>query len=213
MSWVDVTTAVGTAGAAVVALGLGLRAEWRATRLERQQRGLDIQRQATQVAAWMIVERHMDEGGIEVDAGDPSLDVLDPAYDPRGVRVCVVVQNASDQPIWDVITHIPTFEPKNKDSAELKSADIEDERIVIGPGETIRIPIEILTIRYNRLPVEVEFRDNAGGEWRRDERGRLYRGRRSPASWAWIDDLAVRKKSDNLNGRPQVGVGSDRVTK
>jgi hypothetical protein len=51
MSWVDVTTAVGTAGAASVALSLGVRAEWRATRTERQQRGLDVRRQAAQIAA------------------------------------------------------------------------------------------------------------------------------------------------------------------
>jgi hypothetical protein len=191
MPWVDVTTAVGTAGAAVLALGLGLRAEWRATRLERQQNQLDIRRQATHVAAWMIVERRVDEDRTEIDPGDPSLDVCDPAYDPCGVHVYVIVQNASDQPIWDVTTHISVFVPKSKDSDELKSADIEDERIVIGPGETIRIPIETYTVSYNRLPIEVEFRDNAGGEWRRDDRGRLHYGRQSPASWAWIDDVAA----------------------
>jgi len=196
MSWVDVTTAVGTAGAAVVALALGLRAEWRAMRLERHQHEFDVQQQAAQVAAWMIVERHMDGERTEVDADDPSLDVLDPAYDPRGVRVCVIVLNASNQPIWDVTTHVPAFVPKSKDSADLKSIEIEDERVVIGPGETIRIPVGILTIPYNRLPIKVKFRDNAGAEWRRDDRGRLHRGRQSPASWAWIDDLAPTRNSD-----------------
>jgi hypothetical protein len=197
MSWVDVTTAVGTAAAAVVALGLGLRAEWRATRLERHQHELDIRRQATQIAAWIVVERHSGEIRTEIAAGDPSLDALDPAFDPRDVYVYVIVQNGSDQPIWDVTTHTTIFVRKSDDSDELETADAEDERIVIAPGETVRSPITTWTLTYNRLPVEVEFRDNAGEEWRRDDRGRLHRGRRSPATWAWFDDLASRRKKDD----------------
>jgi hypothetical protein len=53
MSWVDVTTAVGTASAAVIALGLGLRAEWRAIHAERSQREENVRRQAIHVASWI----------------------------------------------------------------------------------------------------------------------------------------------------------------
>jgi hypothetical protein len=105
----------------------------------------------------MIVERYQDDDGrVEVDAGDPSLDVLDPSYDPRGVHVFVIVQNASDQPVWDVTTHIPGFVPKKDGNNELEPTDFEDERVVIGPRETIRIPVEGYTLSYNRLPIEIE---------------------------------------------------------
>jgi hypothetical protein len=201
MSWVDVTTAVGTAAAAVVALGLGLRAELRATRIERQRNELEIRRQATQVAAWMIVERHRDGERVEADASDPSLDALDPSYDPRGVHVCVIVQNASDQPVWDVMTHIPGFVPKKGSSDKLESTYFEDEQVVVGPREAVRIPVEGYNLSYNRLPIEIEFRDNAGREWRRDDRGRLHTGRRSPGSWAWLDELADEKKQHDKHRR------------
>jgi hypothetical protein len=94
MSWIDITTAVGTAGAAVVALGLGLRAEWRAIRLERQAKTENERRQAIHVAAWTLVEQDDGKGLREVDVDDPSLD-------RRRARVYEVVQNASGEPIWD----------------------------------------------------------------------------------------------------------------
>jgi hypothetical protein len=53
VSWVDITTAVGTAASAVIALGLGLRAEYRAIRTEREQRELLAMAQATKVGAWI----------------------------------------------------------------------------------------------------------------------------------------------------------------
>jgi hypothetical protein len=55
MSRVDVTTAVTTAGAVVVALGLGLRAEWRAIRLVRLA-ARDERHQAIHIAAGMFIE-------------------------------------------------------------------------------------------------------------------------------------------------------------
>jgi hypothetical protein len=55
--WVAITTAVGTAGAAIVALGLGLKAEWRATRLEREQHEQEERRQAIHVEAWLWSDR------------------------------------------------------------------------------------------------------------------------------------------------------------
>jgi hypothetical protein len=191
MSWVDVTTAVGTAGAAVVALGLGLRAEWRSIRTERQQREAEERRQAVHVAAWMLVERDDEDGPVEVGANDPSLDTRD----MRDLRIYAIIHNASDEPIWDVVVNAPIFIEKSKGSAELRSASSEDEVVSVGPHETLKFPITALTIPYNRIPLKVEFRDNAGRDWSRDDRGRLHRGRSSDPSWAWFDQLVKEKNA------------------
>lgn len=53
MSRVDITTAIGTASAAVVALGLGLRGEWRAIRTEQRQQERERAAQASLVTGWM----------------------------------------------------------------------------------------------------------------------------------------------------------------
>jgi len=191
MSWVDVTTAVGTASAAVIALGLGLRAEWRATRLERKQYEQDERGQASHVAAWMLVKRDDEEGLREVDPGDPPSDIRD----MRGLRIYAVIQNASDEPIWDVVVNAPIFVPKGKGSDELRSAESEDEVVSVGPHETLMRPITVLTIPYNRIPLRVEFRDNAGRDWSRDDRGRLHRGRTTQPEGAWLDELAKEKRN------------------
>jgi hypothetical protein len=52
VSWVDVTTAIGTASAAVIALGLGLRAEWRVASVERKERARLRAAQASLVTGW-----------------------------------------------------------------------------------------------------------------------------------------------------------------
>src|SRR5258708_2777956 len=124
MSWVDVPTAVGTAGAAIVALGLGWRAEWRATRLERKQADEEGRRQAVHVAAWMLVEQPEEDGLREVDADDPSLDM-------RKAKVYEVVQNASDEPIWDVVVRALIFTDNIKEGNELGVEECEDEIISI----------------------------------------------------------------------------------
>jgi hypothetical protein len=95
MSWVDVTTAVATASAVVVALALGLKAEWRATRLEREQHEQEERRQAIHVAAWMLVEQDDGDGPRDVEVSDLSLDM-------RKARIYSVIQNVGDEPIWDV---------------------------------------------------------------------------------------------------------------
>lgn len=188
MSWVDVTTAVGTVSAAMVALGLGLRAEWRAIRAERRARVEEERRQAIHVAAWMLVEQDDGEGPREVDADDPS-------FDRRKAHVYEVVQNASEEPIWDVVVNAPIFVEKNEASSELKFAETEDEIISIGPHETRKSEITVMTLPYNRFPLRVEFRDNAGRDWSRDDRGRLHRGRTSKPSFAWIDKVTNEKRA------------------
>lgn len=191
MSWVDVTTAVGTAGAAVVALGLGLRAEWRTMRTERQVRAESERHQAIHVSAWMLVERDDGEGPKEVDASDPSLN--DPSFNRSKPRVYEVVHNASEEPIWDVVVNAPILVEKSHGSSELKFTESEDEIISIGPHEIRKSEITVMTLPYNRFPLKVEFRDNAGRDWSRDDRGRLHRGRTSEPYFASIDQMASEK--------------------
>jgi hypothetical protein len=188
MSWVDVTTAVGTAGAAVVALGLGLRAEWRAIRAERHARVEEERRQAIHVAAWMLVEQDDGQGPYEVDVDDPGLN-------GRKARVYEVVQNASEEPIWDVVVMAPIFVENFQGSTELKPAETFDEIISIGPHEIRKSEITVMTLQYNRLPLKVEFRDNAGRDWSRDDRGRLHRGRMSEPTFASFDEMAREKSA------------------
>ena len=192
MSWVDVTTAVGTAGAAVVALGLGLRAEWRAIRTERQARVEDERHQAIHVSAWMLVERDDGEGPKEVDASDPSLNERKP-------RVYEVVHNASEEPIWDVVVNAPILVEKSPGSSELKFTESEDEIISISPHEVRKSEITVMTMSYNRLPLKVEFRDNAGRDWSRDDRGRLHCGRTSEPYFADIDRIASESRAAQQN--------------
>jgi hypothetical protein len=85
----------------------------------------------------------------------------------RDVHVWVLVSNATDQPIWDVAACISLF-VQTGDGNRLKSADSEDERVIIEPRETVRIPVHGYTIAYNRFPIAIDFRDNAGAEWQRD---------------------------------------------
>src|SRR6266700_1369947 len=82
MSWVDATTAVGTAGAAVVALGLGLRGIY----LERRRQHDEDLRQARLV---MVSEPFF----IDASPG-------------RDRRVAIKVYNYSDAPIHDVTVSI-----------------------------------------------------------------------------------------------------------
>jgi len=200
--WIDVTSAISTAAAALVALGLGLRAEWRAIRSERHQAEIDERRQAIHVAAWALVERHREEGRTEVDPSDPSLDTLSASFDMHGIHIYSIIQNASEEPIWDVTTRVPGFVPKSRDSNELKPTTLEDEYVVIGPRETVKREVTAATLAFNRLPIEIDFRDNAGQDWRRDDRGRLHQGRKEPPSWAWIDELE-REKGHSLSREPE----------
>jgi hypothetical protein len=160
----------------------------------------DERQQAIHVAAWMLVEQDDGEGPREVDADDPS-------FDRRRARVYEVVQNASEEPIWDVVVNAPILIEKDKGSSELKFTESEDEIISIGPHEIRKSEITVMNLSYNRLPLKVEFRDNAGRDWSRDDRGRLRRGRTSEPSFVWIDKVAnekivqqQRKKTEKQSG-------------
>lgn len=82
MSWVDVTSAVGTAGAAIVALGLGLRGIYLDRRRERDE-------ELRQARLVMVSEPFFIDATAEHDRA-----------------VLVKVYNYSDEPIHDVSVHI-----------------------------------------------------------------------------------------------------------
>jgi hypothetical protein len=146
-----------------VALGLGLRAEWRAIRAEREARTENERRQAIHVAAWMLVEQDDGDGPREVEGADPS-------FDMRKAHVYEVVQNASEEPIWDVFVDAPTFHFADERSP-LKWIP------TIGPHEIRKSEVTEPVISYNRIPLKMEFRDNAGRNWYRDVGGMLHSGR------------------------------------
>ena len=191
MSWVDVTTAVGTAGAAVVALGLGLRAEYRAIRAERQAKVENERRQAIHVAAWMLVEQDDGEGPHEIDANNPS-------FNRSKVRVYEVILNASEEPVWDIIVNAPILLEKHSEGTALEWAEAEDEILSIGPHQMHKSEITVSTVPYNRLPLRVQFRDNAGRNWTLDERGRLHHGRTSKPMLAEFDEAVYNRTAEQL---------------
>lgn len=134
----------------------------------------------------MLVEQHDDDGIHEVLVDGPSTDW-------QKVRVYEVIQNASDEPIWDVVVRALIFTDSIKEGNELGVEECEDEVLCISPHETHKSEITIRTLPYNRFPLKVSFRDNAGREWHRDDRGRLHEGRVFEASWKWIDEVAQEK--------------------
>ncbi len=167
MSWVDVTTAVSTAGAAVIALALGLRAEQRSIRHEREQRRRDEYQQASNVAAWILVEQAKDGIWTEVAVKGSQTIV-------RDARFHIVIQNGSNEPIWNV--HMIRSETLvQKDDGHLDPGGIEEIECT-GPRETRKISIIPWDRPLNRTPVGICFRDNAKKEWFRDSSGYLHPG-------------------------------------
>ena len=146
MSWVDVTTAIGTAAAAaVIALGLGSRAEWRAFRTEQEARASQRAVQASQVAGWMsspLIREHSD------------------AYPEIHIRV----RNGSDTPIYMVWIKV---------MAGVRGTFI---RYVdaMGPGETREFTIVLPSYpRANIFAPELLFTDINSKRWLRGNRGEL----------------------------------------
>jgi hypothetical protein len=191
MSWVDITTAVGTAGAAVVALGLGLRAEYRAIRAEHLAKVEHERRQAIHVAAWMLVEQDDGDGPHEIDANSQS-------FRRNKAHVYEVVLNASEEPIWDIVVNAPILLEKQSGRAELEFAETENEILSIGPHQLHKSEITVNTVPYNRLPLRVQFRDNAGRDWTLDERGRLHHGRTSKPMLAEFDEAVYNRTAEQL---------------
>jgi hypothetical protein len=102
--------------------------------------------QATRVSAWVEVQR-TSEGAREL---------------------LFHVHNSSDTPIYEVELPLPT------------PAGEEPEIAFIGlvpPGQTVRrqAPQDWLASYAGPEPIEIEFIDSAGWQWRRDEQGALVR--------------------------------------
>ena len=88
---------------------------------------------------------------------------------PDGSRELLLhVHNSSDMPIYEVELPLPT------------RGDDEPETEFIGlvpPGQTVRrqAPHDWLASYVGPEPIEIEFLDSAGWQWRRDEQGALVR--------------------------------------
>lgn len=100
--------------------------------------------QAARVSAWVEMYRRTD-----------------------GVReLALHVHNASDMPIYEVELPLPAPAGEEPGSEFIG---------LVPPGQTIRrtAPQEWTRSYVQPEPVEVEFTDSAGREWRRDEQGKL----------------------------------------
>lgn len=141
--WTDIFSALGTVGATVVALILGLISLRLALRDHRARRQQDIERfeekyeaeqrqirsQAERVASWVEVRQEY----------------------PTHV---VVIQNSSDQPIWEIAVHYPHLS-EGKASFTVIPANAKKEL----PMQPVRGISEQAT--------DLFFRDNAGRLWYR----------------------------------------------
>jgi len=143
MSWVDITTAIGTAAAAVVALGLGLRAEWRAFRAEQRERAAGHSAQASQVAGWT--------SSFHFEA-DP--------YPEINIRV----RNGSEMPIYvvslQVVAGVKGTFVRYVDA--MGPSEIREFKIIL-PS----------TPRGNVLAPDLLFTDISGRRWLRSSNGEL----------------------------------------
>lgn len=146
----DWASAIGTVGATIVAILIGAVSVWLTVRehnarklQEGKAKDLQIRNQAERVAAWLEVEK---------------VEIVEGAISETTCKV--VVQNASDQPIWEVgVFHW-----------SLGSAKFS-QIPVLPPGGRKTIPsqpkTEGLTIEE---AVDIRFRDNAGRSWYRPAR-------------------------------------------
>ena len=82
-----------------------------------------------------------------------------------GREVVFFVHNASDMPIYEVSLLTP--DDGDDDEAEFIG--------LVPPGQTIQRPAprEWLATYYSPEPVEIEFLDSSGRQWRRDEQGSI----------------------------------------
>jgi hypothetical protein len=134
MSWVDVTTAVGTAGAAVVALGLGLRGIY----LDHLRKRDEELRQARLV---MVSEPFFAD-----------------ATPGRDRAVAVKVNNYSDEPIHDVTVSIDIWHGKNTDTSPDDSEGVNWD--FMAPREERKVAFEIP--QECSVSPELRFLDSSG---------------------------------------------------
>jgi hypothetical protein len=154
MDW-EAVGAVATSAATLVALLLGGSAEWRARKAEdrleadRADRArFEEEHQARRVAAWVSAKPKGD------DVYTLSGQVL------RGtVEVFLNVQNASAEPVWNLVVTVPRVEPEGT----------EEVTFPIVPPETVILHQLSWTPPDDYAPVEISFRDNRGAEWTRSD--------------------------------------------
>ena len=144
--WIDTASNVFASIGTVGAFGTGFVLLRREHRREADRTEDERRAQASRVSAW--VELHHAPGSA------PELKFH--------------VHNSSDMPIYEVELPLPA------------RADDEPETEFIGlvpPGQTIRRPAphEWLASYVGPEPIEIEFLDSAGWQWRRNEQGALIR--------------------------------------
>jgi hypothetical protein len=96
-----------------------------------------------------------------------------PSVVPERVDAYQVVQNSSDEPIWDVTVYAPKLVEQSADSPWFNVYDEPTEIGFMAPHEIHKSVIRTLTVEGNRYPLLLEFRDNAGRSWVRDLGGNL----------------------------------------
>lgn len=149
MSWVDVTTAVGTAGAAVIALGLGGRAEWRAMRAEQAQRDQSKRDQAGRVSGW-------------------------PQGDREG-KTLLALMNASVEPVYEVVVGMVLIQGGGARRLEEMNDLTEYRRVlsVLPPGAW-HVKVSGGWGGMGKRPgIEIAFNDRSGRHWIRRSNGTL----------------------------------------
>ena len=144
--WIDTASNVFASVGTVGAFATGLILLRREHRQEADRTEDDRRAQASKVSAWVELYRT-----------------------PDGSRELMFhVHNSSDMPIYEVELPLPT------------RGDDEPETEFIGlvpPGQTIRrlAPHDWLASYVGPEPIEIEFLDSAGWQWRRNEQGALVR--------------------------------------
>jgi len=91
---------------------------------------------------------------------------------PDGEWGCeYTVVNVSDQPIWELVW------------CDLHTGNVADDASLV---KDVLLPQESYPYRHSNVYLYIEFRDNAGRLWRRDQRGHLQRSRSQSEDWTGL---------------------------
>lgn len=144
-----------TAIGVLVALSFGVIAE-RRTRQDRNALAQQSRRaQASRVSAWVASER----------------------LDRHSARAVLVVQNASDEPVWDVVVSYMELGDELPDGT-LAEHDVT-WRLGVLPPQTTRTMNAPWTPPEDDEPLALSFRDNANSRWKRRADAFLEQSQRS----------------------------------
>lgn len=160
----DVATAIGTVAAAIIALYIGMHSIKASTRVLKQNdeaiaRSMDVQKQENERAHRSQAER--------VSA----FIKRNPQHAYSGDEFRLVIQNASDQPIWKV-------KARHWSLKNTIAIDVFERRIIppgtddgIDVGNAINHAIRMEKAGDFHQPVDIWFTDNAGQNWHRPASG------------------------------------------